>query len=904
MEPIHDKNTIPGSLNQTSKRHIIVPPQLASLNNHYDEPDIPAGLPILPSEDFTWYEDSASPLPVTAPNPRTPATAPNPRTPATEATSRTPAPVPGYASPPQSPSKLVQSTSTPQQQEQLPLVRSLRYPSNRTQGISNPQSMGSYRWEQQSSRYPAELLQIMESETREMQVLTTKPAKSSRPKEKVKRKRRIPEMRQVTAVECGAACLAMVLNYYGYGTSISAVQERCGVGRDGLTALEIVKSARLYGLRVRAVSLNLDDFRYVSLPAIVHWEFNHFLVVERWSSNRIDVIDPAMGRRRLTREEFDESFTGVAILLEPGAQFEQKAPEKALTPWSYMRSLLNVRTILFQIIGTSLLLQVLGLGAPLLTAVIIDRILPQKDPGLLFILGLGMLILILMQSITGFLRSSLLIYLQTRVDTNMMLNFFEHLLSLPYRFFQLRLNGDLLARMNSNLAIRDLLTNQLISTILDGGTVVVYFIILLSFSKLLAGITLAIGSVQIVLLLITSPAIRRLTQRDLEAQGKTQGYMNEILSGIATLKAAGAEHRAFARWENLFFDEMNISLRLSYLSSVVGSLLGIVGLLSPLLLLWIGAMQVINGTMELGTMLALNTLAIQFLGPLGSLASTGQSLQIIRAHFSRVADVIGTQPEQDPAQVQTPHKLRGHIELRHVSFRYDQNAPLILNDINGKIKPGQKVALVGKTGSGKSTLGKLLVGLILPTKGSILFDGVPLDQLNYQDVRSQFGVVLQESFIFSGSVKENIALNNPEMDMERVIEAARIAAIDEDIEKMPMGYDTLVSEGGSAFSGGQRQRVALARALAHHPALLLLDEATSALDVVTEHTVERNLSRLPCTQVVIAHRLSTIRNADVILVLDQGRIVEQGTHEQLLRGNGFYTHLIQTQLQNGEIAAV
>ncbi len=240
--------------------------------------------------------------------------------------------------------------------------------------------------------------------------------------------------------------------------------------------------------------------------------------------------------------------------------------------------------------------------------------------------------------------------------------------------------------------------------------------------------------------------------------------------------------------------------------------------------------------------------------------------------------------------------------MRHVSFRYDQNAPLILNDINGQIYPGQKVALVGRTGSGKSTLGKLLVGLILPTKGSILFDGVPLEQLNYQEVRNQFGVVLQESFIFSGSVKDNIALNNPEMDMERVIEAASIAAIDEDIDKMPMSYDTLVSEGGSAFSGGQRQRLALARALAHHPALLLLDEATSALDVVTERIVERNLSRLPCTQVIIAHRLSTIRNANMILVLDQGRIVEQGTHEQLLRKNGFYTQLIQTQIQNGEIA--
>jgi HlyB family type I secretion system ABC transporter len=695
----------------------------------------------------------------------------------------------------------------------------------------------------------------------------------------------------------------MVLNYYGYATTTSEVQERCGVGRDGLTALEIVKSARLYGLRVRAVSLNLEDFRFVALPAIVHWEFNHFLIVERWSNSGVEVLDPAVGRRKLTLEEFDEGFTGVTMMLEPGTQFETRSSQKSLTPWAYMRSLLQMRGIIFQIIGASLLLQVLGLGSPLLTQVVVDRILPGKDPDMLTLLAVGVLILIAMQGIAGFLRSTLLIYLQTRIDTDMMLNFFEHMLSLPYRFFQLRLNGDLLARVNSNQAIRDLLTNQLISTLLDGGTVIVYFVILYFLSKLIAEVTLAIGAVQIFLLLVTSPVIRRMTQRDLEARGKTQGYMNEILSGIVTLKAAGAERRAFSRWENLFFEEMNISLRLSYLSLVISTVVGIVSLLSPLLLLWIGAKLVIAGTMSVGTMLALDTLAAQLLGPLSSLASSIQDVQIVRAHFARIADVIGTQPEQDATQSYTPHTLRGGIDLRHVSFSYDQNTPPILKDVNVKIYPGQKVALVGRTGSGKSTLGKLLVGLITPTKGSIVFDGVPFDQLSYQDIRSQFGVVMQESFIFSGSIWENIALNNPDMHMDQIVEAAQMAAIDEDIEKMPMGYDTLVSEGGSALSGGQRQRLSLARALANHPALLLLDEATSALDVVTERIVERNLRRLPCTQIIIAHRLSTIRNADVILVLDRGHIVEQGSHEQLLRKNGFYTQLVQTQMQNGEIAA-
>jgi HlyB family type I secretion system ABC transporter len=806
------------------------------------------------------------------------------------------------------------------------LVRSLPMPPQGIQsgadfpgyprGVPFARPTGHYRWEQQSERYPAELLEIIQTETREMKAIVmpvatpsapAKPdvqAQTQTPKRKLRRKmRRVPEMRQVTAVECGAVCLAMLLNYYGYATSTSEVQERCGVGRDGLTALELVKSARLYGLRVRAVSLNLEDFRYVNQPAIVHWEFNHFLIVERWSPKRIEVLDPAQGRRILTPEEFDEGFTGVTLLAEPGPQFEQKSAQTSLSPWTYMRSLLRMRVIIMQIIGTSLLLQVLGLGAPLLTQIVIDRILPGKEGDLLFLLVGGMLILVVMQGLTSLLRSSLLIYLQTRIDTDMMLNFFEHLLSLPYRFFQLRLNGDLLARMSSNRAIRDILTNQMISTLLDGGTVIVYLAILISLSRLIAEVTLAIGAVQIALLLLTSPAVRRLTQRDLEAQGKAQGYMNEILSGIVTLKAAGAERRAFARWENLFFEEMNISLKLSYLSSVIGTLIGTVSLLSPLLLLWIGAMQVIDGNMSVGTMLALDTLAAQLLGPLTSLAGSVQELQIVRAHFTRIADVIQAEPEQSPTEATKTHRLRGAVEVRNVSFSYDQTASMILDGISIKIRPGQKVALVGRTGSGKSTLGKLLVGLITPGEGSILFDGIPLDQLNYQELRNQFGVVMQESFIFSGSVRENIALNNPDMDLEQIIQAARIAAIDDDIQKMPMGYDTLVSEGGSVFSGGQRQRLSLARALAHHPALLLLDEATSALDVVTERLVEQNLNRCPCTQIIIAHRLSTIRNADVILVLDQGKIVEQGTHEQLLRRRGFYMQLIQTQLQNGELAA-
>jgi ABC-type bacteriocin/lantibiotic exporter with double-glycine peptidase domain len=695
----------------------------------------------------------------------------------------------------------------------------------------------------------------------------------------------------------------MILNYYGRATSVSEVQERCGVGRDGLSALAIVKAARQYGLRVRAVSLKKNDARFVTFPAIVHWEFNHFVVVDRWSSRHVDIVDPAVGRRRLTSEEFDEGFTGILIMLEPGAQFERQAPSRALSLWTYLRSLPHMSSIVVQIIGTALLLQILGLGAPLLTAIVVDYIIPTKASDLLILLGTGMLFLILTQGVMKLLRSALLIYLQTRLDAQMMLNFFEHLLSLPYRFFQLRLSGDLLARVESNTAIRDILTSQMISTLLDSCSVIVYLVILIMQSRLIAGVAVAVGAFQVGLLLLTAPIIRRLTMRDLAAQGKTQGYLNEVLAGIAAVKAAGAEQRALAQWTNLFFDEMNISVRRNYLLSGVSVVFETLQFLAPLLLLWIGATQVITGAMSTGTMLALNTLAASFLVPLSSLAASGQNIQVARAHFDRIADVLGSEPEQDSQQVYMPPQLSGRIELKSVTFQYDPNTPPILNDVSIHIQPGQKVALVGKTGSGKSTLGKLLIGLITPTKGEILFDGIALQKLNYQEVRRQFGVVLQDAFIFSGSVRENISFNDPQMEMARIVKAAQAAAIHEDIEKMPMGYETLLSEGGSVFSGGQRQRLALARALANHPALLLLDEATSALDVTTEQAVEQNLQRLSCTQIVIAHRLSTVRNADLILVLDQGRVVEQGTHQQLLRRRGFYAQLIKIQIENGEIEA-
>ena len=711
-------------------------------------------------------------------------------------------------------------------------------------------------------------------------------------------RRRLPVVLQMNAVECGAACLAMILSHYGRKARLADVRESCAAGRDGLSAQTIADAARRHGLRVRAYSAQPGDFRDVPLPAIVHWNFNHFVVVESWSPRHVDIVDPAAGRRRLRPAEFDAGFTGVVLTFEPGTGF---APSRHPSRSSWMRHLLQYvgRTpgLLAQILAASLFLQLLGLALPLATKVLVDQVLPFRLTSLMQVLGLGMLILVLAYAVLHWLRAALLLFVQARLDSRMMLGFFEHLLRLPFEFFQRRTSGDLLMRLASNVIIRETLTSQSVALLLDGTFVLVYLAILISTAPLFGFLALALGAAQVMLLLGTTRRVRALLQRDLIAQSASQSYLVEALNGIGTIKASGAEDRVFDRWSNLFFRQLEVSLARSQLDAVVETLMTALRVLSPLLLLWLGALRVLDGGMSLGTMLALNALAVAFLTPLASLVLNGQRLQTVGAHLERIFDVLQSEPEQGPESARPMPALEGGIELRGVTFRYDPQAPLVLRDVSFRVEPGQKVAIVGRTGSGKSTLARLLLGLHAPFEGDILFDGVPLHELDPRGLRRQFGVVLQDPFVFSGSIRQNISFDDPALSLQDVIEAARLAVVHDDIEVMPMGYETRVAEGGTALSGGQVQRLSIARALAHRPAILLLDEATSHLDAVTEAEVDRNLSRLSCTRIVIAHRLSTIQNADLIVVLEHGALVERGTHGELLALGGRYANLVQGQVR-------
>ena len=712
-------------------------------------------------------------------------------------------------------------------------------------------------------------------------------------------RRRVPVLLQLNATECGATCLAMILNYHGRNTCVAECREVCGVGRDGTSAQTLARAARSCGLRAAAYTLEPAELKYVRLPAIAHWEFNHFVVVERWSADWVGIVDPAIGRRRLTTAEFAAGMTGVVLTFEPGIHFEPRVARSRRSRRDHLVSMFSfagVPALIMQIVGASLCLLLFGLALPLFTKIVVDRVYPHHIAGIMGTLAAGLALIVIAQAVAGYLRAALLLYLRGRLDIQMMSAFFEHLLSLPFSFFQHRNSGDLLMRLGSNTVIREALTGQTLSALLDGTLVVAYLAILLVQAPWFGAVALGAGALQLALLLGTSRRRRDLTQRDLAAQSASQSYLVEALSGVAALKASGTEDHAFEHWSSLFAAELNASLRRGHLSAILDTALATVHTLSPLLLLWVGTFQVLNGAMSLGTMLALIALTTAFLVPLSSLVSNGQRMQLVVAHMERIADVLDAEPEQNPQLTRSAPRLTGRIELREVSFRFDPNSPFVLRNISLVIEPGQKIALVGRTGSGKSTLAMLLLGLYTPTEGEILIDGVPLKCLNYRALRSQIGAVLQEPFLFSGSIRQNIAFGNPSFGFDQIVEAAALAAIHDEIEQMPMGYETRVAEAGIGLSGGQRQRLSLARALARKPAVLILDEATSHLDVVTERAVEQSLSRLACTRLVIAHRLSTIRDADRIIVLEDGGIAEQGSHEQLSSRQGRYSNLISGQL--------
>ncbi|MER6514912.1 peptidase domain-containing ABC transporter [Nonomuraea sp. NPDC001636] len=706
--------------------------------------------------------------------------------------------------------------------------------------------------------------------------------------------RRLPVLLQNTDTECGAACLAMVLCHHGHRTTLHQVAERLQVGRDGLSAKAIVDGARDHGLKARAFSLAPEDLARVPLPAVAHWEFNHFIVVERWSPDRVDVVDPGHGRRRLTPEEFGAGFTGVLLVFEPGEGF-RRGTTSAASAWrrEFVRTLFRRRRgLLAQLIAASLLLQVLGLALPMFSQLLLDSIVPRRAVDVLSLLGVSVLLAGAAQLVIGYLRAALLVAVRARADQELTENLVSHLVTLPYRYFQQRGKGDLVTRAGSVSTLGDILTGQVVAALLDGPLAVGYLVLVYLWDPVFGLALTGLAVLQTVLLLATTSRIATLTRQELTALSASQTSLIQTITGIETLKASGAEKRAVDQWSSHFARQLDADVRAGLTRGLLESALSAIRVTAPLGLLWLGAWRVLDGQLTVGALVALNAIALGALTPLGSLMTGLQSLQQAGAHFDRLSDILASEPE--PSNGIEVLRLRGAVELRGVSFRHDPRAPWTVRDVSVSIRPGQKVALVGASGSGKSTLARLLLALHTPVLGEIRYDGVPAAELNLRTLRRQFGVVTQDPSLFSGSIRENIALNEPGASLERVVAAARLAALHDEIMDMPMGYETMLTDGGG-LSGGQRQRLALARAVLSRPKVLLLDEATSNLDSATEAAIEANLSRLVQTRIVIAHRLSTVRDADLILVIDAGRVVQRGTHDELTATGGKYAELVAAQ---------
>jgi len=715
-----------------------------------------------------------------------------------------------------------------------------------------------------------------------------------------RRRRRIPFVPQTAATDCGAACIAMVLGLHGRSIKLSEVRDATGVSRLGTSALALLDAAAHFGLRGRGLQIDdVDDLRYLPIGTILHWKFSHFVVLESVGSDGAWIVDPATGRRLVSHQELDDSFTGVALALEPDEGFRRAEGDQGRGAWRYVRRVLAQSGVVTRLVVASLFIQLLALSVPVATGLVVDRIVPRGDLRLLQLVAIGVVGIVAFKGLASLLRSTLLVHLRTHLDATLAIEFLDHLAALPYLFFQQRSAGDLAARLNSNSTIREFLTSAALSGILDGMMVSTYLVILLLADLRLGLLVGGFGAMQVLLLIVVRRRQATLMSQLLQAQALARNYEYQILSGIETVKAAGAERSSVERWSHLLVDELNISLDRGRLDAFVTSTLDTLSTAAPLAILVYGASMVIRGDISLGLLLALGALAAGFLNPLSQLVATALQLQLMGSYLERVNDVLDA-PREQQGPGRRLGALSGGIALEDVSFRYAPNAPPAVDGVELEIEPGQMVAVVGASGSGKSTLAGILAGLYRPERGRVLFDGVDLGELELTWLRRQLGFVPQQPFLFSSTIRSNVAIRDRTRPLSDIVAACRLACIHEDVVSMPMGYQTLLADNGSSLSGGQRQRITLARALVHRPRVLVLDEATSALDAVTERDVQANLASLRCTRVVVAHRLSTVRNADLIVVMDRGRVIEQGSHRELLARDGRYRELLATQLEDAD----
>ncbi|MHB1128108.1 MAG: peptidase domain-containing ABC transporter [Bacillota bacterium] len=710
-------------------------------------------------------------------------------------------------------------------------------------------------------------------------------------------KRRFPVLLQQNEMDCGAASLAMICSYYGLNIGINRLREMANVTRAGATLYSLAEAAEGLGFQTRGLRTDLKGLGESGLPAIAHWEGYHYIVITKVTEKQVIVADPAVGIRKLSKEEFVRGWGGILLTLTPTAALKEVEPSRS-TFARFLPFVTKHRPALVKVLVMSLIIQVIGLAIPIFTQNIVDKVLINLNVNLLNLMLSGMVVITLFQAVATLLRQYMLIFTAKHIDMSLMIKFYSHALGLPLKYFQERKVGDIISRFNENSKIRDLLTGTSLSVMLDFLTVVVYLAVMYFYNAKLFLLALLCIPLFIFLTLIFTPVMKRTNREVFQAGADVQSSVVESITGINTLKALAAEKPVRWKWEEKLEKWLNLQHKSAMLATVAESLGRILQTLTTAFVLWYGAKLALNGEISLGQLMAFNALLGSVTGPILRIVGLWDKLQEARVALERLNDVLEAELEPVKNTITLP-QIRGQITLHNVTFRYEKEGNYILQNINLEIAPGQTVALVGRSGSGKTTLANLLLRLHQPNQGKIAIDGMDIRHVSPPSLRRQVGVVLQENFLFSGTIRENIAFGVHDASMQDVITAAMIAGAHEFISELPMGYETIIGERGMSLSGGQRQRIAIARALFSKPKILIMDEATSALDTVSEKIIQQNLDSIlhDRTTIIIAHRLSTVRNADLIVVLDRGIIVEQGTHYELMEKKGLYFYLNSQQLQ-------
>jgi NHLM bacteriocin system ABC transporter peptidase/ATP-binding protein len=726
------------------------------------------------------------------------------------------------------------------------------------------------------------------------------------------RRARVPTVLQMEAVECGAASLAMILAYHRKLVPLEEIRMACGVSRDGSKASNVVKAARGYGLNARGFKKEPGDLRGLPVPMIVHWNFNHFVVLEGFGKGRAFLNDPAHGPRQVSEDEFDQSFTGVALTFEPTPEFVPGGEERSLIA-SLRRRLAGLRSAVVYVVLAGVALVLPGLLVPTFSRVFVDDVLVKGMADWVRPLAWFMAATAAVMALLTFLQQRYLLRLETRLAIGTSARFLWHVLHLPLQFFTQRFPGEIASRVGINDRVATLLSGELATTMLAAVMVAFYAALMLRYDPLLASIVVVTGALNMAALRYVAQRRTDLSLRLLQDRGKAIGTAMGGLLNIENLKATGSESDFFARWSGYYAKAANAQHQLALQTTLLAAVPPLLLALSTALLLGIGGLRVMDGDLSMGMLIAFQALMLAFLAPVSSLVNMGSTLQEVRGDMNRLDDVLraqtegmqaaavpgepaGAVPSTDAPAADAPlSRLSGHLELRRVSFGYSRLEPALIQDFTLTLKPGARVALVGGSGSGKSTVARLVSGLYEPWAGEVLLDGVRRQQVPRPVMTSSFAVVDQEVFLFEGTVRENLTMWDPTVPEPDLVEAARDACIHDDVSARAGGYASQVEEGGRNFSGGQRQRMEIARALVSRPSVLVLDEATSALDPAVEQEIDDNLRRRGCTCLIVAHRLSTIRDCDEIVVMDAGKIVQRGTHDELKDADGPYRALIAAE---------